>query len=221
MSCDSTVHRTWSNFSLNDVLHHHHHWRADFWSSRAAYSLKLQMLTRVSLFPTVVLLYHSLPLSSPLYVFFTVSTMSGAYTLQCHSAFSTLPLIEFHCIFWLLSSPHKLLLSKLPGFGPSWESMGAALFQFGPTEWLTSHSPLRETPWNYLAKLFMCMCVFFWGDTLWQTLWTSYPYTIHNSPCPWPPLSKRLRSSIFQFLNFLIWPMIRKTCLSEQTAKPH
>ena len=53
---------------MNDVLHHHH-WRADFWSSRAAHSLKLQMLTRVSLFPTVVLLSPSLPLSSPLYVF--------------------------------------------------------------------------------------------------------------------------------------------------------
>lgn len=220
MSCDSTVHRTWSNFSLNDVLHHHHHWRADFWSFRAAYSLKLQMLTRVSLFPIVVLLYHSLPFSSPLYVFFTVSTMSGAYNLQYHSAFSTLPLIEFHFIFWLLSSPHKLLLSSSLALGRAENplellSFSLALLNGSP------HTPHLEKLPGITWQSCLCVCVCFWGDTLWQTLWTTYPYTIHNSPCPWPPLSKRLKSSNFKFLNFFIWPMRRKTCLPEQTAKPH
>lgn len=86
----------------------------------------------------------------------------------------------------------------LPGFGPSWESPGAALFQFGPTGVASpSHSPLRETPWNYSQScLCVCVCVFLGRHTVADPM--DY-YTIHNSPCPWPPLSKRLKRSNFRF----------------------
>ena len=86
----------------------------------------------------------------------------------------------------------------LPGFGPSWESTGAALFQLGPTEWPFSHFPLRETPWNYLAKLCMCVCV--GGDTVADTM--DY-IPLCNPQFPMPLTSfvkqaKKLNSSISQ-----------------------
>lgn len=144
--------------------------------------------------------------------------MSGAYNLQCHSAFSTLPLTEFHFIFWLLSSPHKLLLSCSLALGQAENPLELLSFSLA----LLSGSP--STP--HLEKLLgitwqsclrVCVCVFLGRHTVADPM--DY-YTIHNSPCPWPPLSKRLKRSNFRFLNFLIWPR-RKTCLSEQTAKPH
>lgn len=125
--------------------------------------------------------------------------MSGAYNLQCHSAFSTLPLTEFHFIFWLLSSPHRLLLSCSLALGRAENPLELLSFSLALLSGFPSHSPLRETPWNYLAKLFMCVCVCVSGETH-----CGRPYgLLHNPQFPMPLTSfvkeaKKVKFSISQ-----------------------
>lgn len=72
--------------------------------------------------------------------------MSGAYKLQCRSAFSTLPLTEFHFIFWLLSSPHKLLLSRSLALGRAENPLELLSFSLALLSGLSRTSHLEKLP---------------------------------------------------------------------------
>lgn len=156
------------------------------------------MLTKSFSFPHCgIALSFSLPLFAAVCLF-TVSTMSGAYNLQCHSAFSA-----SHSQSFTLSFDFYLLRTDCFSHAPwLWAELRIpwATLSDWPY-WVAS----PRTPHDSLElpmQLFMCVCVCVLGDTVANPM--DY-YTIHNSPCPWPPLSKAKRSN-FRFLNFLTWP---------------
>ena len=124
--------------------------------------------------------------------------MSGAYNLQGHSAFSTHPLTEFHFIFWLLSSPHKLLLSCSLALGQAENPLELLSFSLA----LRSGSPstphlekLLGMSWQSCLRVGVC----FSGATH-----CGRPYgLLHNPQFPMPLTSfvkeaKKVKFSISQ-----------------------
>lgn len=130
--------------------------------------------------------------------FFTVSTMSVLITfnatllsLPSHSQSFTLSLTSIFSVTdcfshapWLWASAENPLSCSLSVW-PYWVASLAL--------------PLRETPWNYLAKLFMCVCVCVSGETH-----CGRPYgLLHNPQFPMPLTSfvkeaKKVKFSISQ-----------------------
>ena len=171
MSCDSTeINSTWSNFSLTGTLHHRlcrpqTPLESDFPSFRVASSLKPK---RLSLFPTVVLLYPFPPPSSPPYFFFFLLLVSYLLLTTFMATLSSLPSPPTHTfsLSLLTSVFSPYCFSRAPWLWAELRIHLSGSLLVWPYRGAPLPPPLRETPWNCLAKLDERVHVraFFWEE---------------------------------------------------------